>query len=124
MKKISSFLAKATLLSVLFLTIAPLATSNTAAAQSSITITTTGVSTADSNALVDSMCRALNIVTGSGGKAFAAFAIITVGVGFFTGKISWGLLIGVALGIAAMFGAPTIVSAINGKSTVSCGSVN
>jgi type IV secretory pathway VirB2 component (pilin) len=63
------------------------------------------------------MCNALAVVTGSAGKTFAAFAIISVGVGFFTGKVSWGLMIGVAAGIAAMFGAPSIVAAISGQDT-------
>jgi type IV secretory pathway VirB2 component (pilin) len=75
----------------------------------------------DDNAFVDTLCNALKIITGSGGKAFAAFAIISIGIGFFTGKISWGLLIGVTAGIAAMFGAPTIVAAISGGSAVDCG---
>jgi type IV secretory pathway VirB2 component (pilin) len=74
----------------------------------------------DDNAFVDTLCNALKIITGSGGKAFAAFAIISIGIGFFTGKISWGLLIGVTAGIAAMFGAPTIVAAISGGSAVDC----
>lgn len=76
--------------------------------------------TADNNVLVDTMCNALAIITGSAGKAFAAFAIISVGIGFFTGKVSWGLMIGVAAGIAAMFGAPSIVSAISGKGQFEC----
>lgn len=80
--------------------------------------------TANNNELVNTMCRVLNIVTGNAGKAFAAFAIISVGIGFFTGKVSWGLMIGVAAGIAAMFGAPTIVSAISGGTTFDCSSVN
>jgi hypothetical protein len=63
------------------------------------------------------MCNVQRVVTGNAGKAFAAFAIISIGVGFFTGKVSWGLMIGVAAGIAAMFGAATIVSAITGKTT-------
>ena len=79
------------------------------------------VATANDNALVDTMCNALKLVTGNAGKAFAAFAIISLGIGFFTGKVSWGLMIGVALGIAAMFGAPTIVAVLSGKDAYSCG---
>lgn len=75
---------------------------------------------ADNNAFVNTLCRALQIVTGKGGKAFAAFAIISIGIGFFTGKVSWGLMIGVTAGIAAMFGAPTIVAAIGGGSAADC----
>lgn len=119
MKKLSSFLAKIALLSFFFLAIAPAIVpvlSSDAHAQSSIT------TSASSNQLVDTMCYAMKIVTGNAGKAFAAFAIISVGIGFFTGKVSWGLMIGVAAGIAAMFGAPSIVSAISGKGAYDCGS--
>jgi len=75
---------------------------------------------ADDNKFVDTICNILSIATGNGGKAFAAFAIISLGIGFFTGKVSWGLMIGVACGIAAMFGAPTIVAAISGEDAFSC----
>jgi type IV secretory pathway VirB2 component (pilin) len=70
-----------------------------------------------SNSFSRTICNALRIVTGTAGKTFAAFAIIAVGIGFFSGKVSWGLMIGVAAGIAAMFGAPSIVAAISGQST-------
>ena len=68
-----------------------------------------------SNSLTRVMCNALRLVTGSAGKTFAAFAIIATGIGFFSGKVSWGLMIGVAAGIATMFGAPSIVAAISGQ---------
>ena len=63
------------------------------------------------------MCNAYRIVTGSAGATFAAFAVIATGLGFFTGKVSWGFMIGVAAGIASMFGAPSIVAAISGVTT-------
>jgi type IV secretory pathway VirB2 component (pilin) len=66
------------------------------------------------NTFSKSICNAFRIVTGSAGKTFAAFAIIATGIGFFSGKVSWGLMIGVAAGIATMFGAPSIVAAISG----------
>ena len=69
-----------------------------------------------SNSLNRVMCNALRIVTGGAGKTFAAFAVIATGIGFFTGKVSWGLMIGVAAGIATMFGASSIVAAISGES--------
>ena len=74
----------------------------------------------DYNEFAKVMCRVLDIATGTGGKAFAAFAIISVGIGFFTGKVSWGLMIGVAAGIAAIFGAQSIVAAISGKEEGDC----
>ena len=67
-----------------------------------------------SNTFSKSICNAFRIVTGGAGKTFAAFAIIATGIGFFSGKVSWGLMIGVAAGIATMFGAPSIVAAISG----------
>jgi len=74
----------------------------------------------DDNAFVTAFCNILAIVTGQAGRAFAAFAVLSVGIGFFTGKVSWGLLIGVTAGIAALFGAPTIVDAIAGGDDSSC----
>lgn len=78
---------------------------------------------AEQNALTRVMCNVLQIVTGTAGKTFAAFAIVSIGIGFFTGKVSWGLMIGVAAGIAAMFGAATIVAAITGQSAGDCSTI-
>ncbi|MBU6338606.1 MAG: TrbC/VirB2 family protein [Rickettsiales bacterium] len=66
------------------------------------------------------MCNASNIATGPAGKAFACFAIISVGIGFFTGRMSFGLMIGVSMGIATIYGAPTVVSALTGKALFEC----
>ena len=84
--------------------------SSAVAAQLSQT-NTDGVS---DNKLVKVLCNAYAMIIGTGGKTLAAFAIISAGIGFFTGKVSWGLLIGIAAGIGAMFGAPSIVAAVSG----------
>lgn len=76
---------------------------------------TVWVHDASANSITDSVCNSLQMVTGSGGKAFAAFSIISVGIGFFTGKVSWGLMVGVAAGIGVIFGAPSLLSAISGE---------
>ncbi len=118
---LNSTLKKLTILSVLSLlfVFAPIATgSNDAIAQDS-----TQDNTADVNALTGTMCRAFQLATGTAGKTFAAFAIISMGLGFFTGKVSWGLMIGVMAGIAAIFGAPTMVSAIGGEEAMDCDTV-
>ena len=84
---------------------------------------TGGSSLAEDNALTRVLCNVYKVVTGKAGKTFAAFAIISAGIGFFTGKLQWGLLIALTLGIAAIFGAPTIVGAITGNGTggaISC----
>ena len=101
---------------LLALAIAGSVNANSAFAQSVSTVS----ADASANSLVTAMCNVMMITTGNAGKAFAAFAIVSVGIGFFTGKVSWGLMVGVAAGIAAMFGAPQIVSAISGRSSVDC----
>ena len=126
MKKLSSFLAKIALLSFFLVAVSPVAVpllSSDAFAQTTAAATTLGTIISDdhnNNILVRTMCNALKIVTGNAGKAFAAFAILSVGIGFFTGKVSWGLMIGVAAGIALIFGAPSVVSAISGGSAFDC----
>lgn len=75
---------------------------------------------ADDTKLSTVMCNVLDIVTGKAGKVFAGFAVVSVGIGFFTGKVSWGLMVGVAAGIAAIFGANSIVSALSGETEANC----
>lgn len=75
---------------------------------------------ANAAAFLAEFCNLTNIVTGNAGKAIAAFGVVSVGVGFFTGRVSWGLLVGVTTGVGLMFGAPTIVSAISGNETYFC----
>jgi len=120
MKQISSLIARVTIFSFFLLAVAPALIPVMSSAAFAQTTLIANSSTVNSNVLVDVMCNVLRIVTGNGGKAFAAFAILSVGIGFFTGKVSWGLMIGVAAGIAAMFGANSIVSAITGQSTMDC----
>ncbi len=101
------------------------ATPTTTTTTTTTTAASTGVqksTTSNKTDLSKVMCNVLAIVTGTAGKTFAAFAIVSVGIGFFTGKVSWGLMVGVAAGIAAIFGAPTIVSAIAGGGPTDCAS--
>jgi len=82
---------------------------------------TSSSASSDSNALTKVLCNVYKITTGKAGKTFAAFAVISAGVGFFTGKLQWGLLIALVLGISAIFGAPSIVSAITNDAQPTCG---
>lgn len=70
--------------------------------------------------LSEGFCNAIAFVTGRTGKALATIAIITVGVGALMGKVSWGLAILVALGIAIIFGAEAIMGAISGDAGTGC----
>lgn len=115
MKKISSFIAKLLTFSLLCAALVP-ATAIVSKDAFAASVTTNY----ESNALTTTMCNAMKIVTGKAGKAFAAFAILSLGVGFFAGKVSWSLMIATALGISGIFGAPTVVAAITGESAEDC----
>lgn len=74
---------------------------------------------ASNNALEAVFCNIVSLLTGTTGKAVATVAIIAVGVGALLGKISWGMALIVAVGVALVFGAGTIVSAL-GASANDC----
>ena len=69
----------------------------------------------ESNAFSQAICNLMNVVTGNAGRAVVGVVVIVVGIMFFLGKVSWSLVLAVALGAGAMFGAPAIVSVITGK---------
>jgi type IV secretion system protein VirB2 len=117
MKIDSKQLFKISLVTASILALLPILSSNFSLASEALAQVEDVASSVSSNSLTRVMCNALRIVTGSAGKTFATFAIIATGIGFFTGKVSWGLMIGVAAGIATMFGGPSIVAAISGQST-------
>ena len=118
MKIHSVQLIKICLVTASIVAVLPILSSNVGLASEALAQGTADVSAnVSSNSLTRVMCNALKIVTGSAGKTFATFAVIATGIGFFTGKVSWGLMIGVAAGIATMFGGPSIVAAISGEST-------
>ena len=118
MKIHSVQLIKICLVTASIVAVLPILSSNVGLASEALAQGTADVSAnVSSNSLTRVMCNALKIVTGSAGKTFATFAVIATGIGFFTGKVSWGLMIGVAAGIATMFGGPSIVAAISGEDT-------
>jgi type IV secretory pathway VirB2 component (pilin) len=73
---------------------------------------------ADKNALGDLFCNVYSFVTGTGGRMLAVFIIIFIGVSLLTGKAQPSMMIIPAIGIAFVFGAPTILSLIVGRATV------
>ena len=72
---------------------------------------------ASNNAIEMVFCNVVNVLNGVTGRAIATVAVIAVGVGALLGKISWGMALIVALGVALIFGAGTIVTALGGTST-------
>lgn len=87
----------------------------------------TGSDTANSKigstSMTDVLCSIMKFITGGVGKTFASFAVIFVGIGFLTGKTTWTAMITFALGIAAIFGAPTVIKAFTGG-TAACSAYN
>lgn len=74
----------------------------------------------EDDAMTKVLCNVYVFITGGIGKTICSFVIIGVGIGFFTGKVSWGTLIGVALGIASLFGGPSIMKAVTGSTAAPC----
>ncbi|HEU5047437.1 MAG TPA: TrbC/VirB2 family protein [Rickettsiales bacterium] len=66
------------------------------------------------NAIEQVFCNVVAVLNGPTGKAIATVAIIAVGIGALLGKISWGMALIVALGVALIFGAGTIVDNLGG----------
>ena len=72
------------------------------------------------NDIAKTLCNAVVILRGTPVKIVAAIMVMAVGAGFLLGKIDIKLVIGVALGVAVVFGAPTIYNAVTGNNSGSC----
>lgn len=73
-----------------------------------------GAGGGDAGKITEVLCTLVNWMTGATGRAIATLAIIIIGVGALMGKVSWGMAIIVALGIAIIFGAPTLLNLLGG----------
>lgn len=60
--------------------------------------------------LTGALCNVVELLTGTIGKAIATIAIVFLAFMLFVGKISWGVAIATAIGIAAIPAAPQIVN--------------
>ena len=72
------------------------------------------------------LCQVANAMTGTLGQGLATIAVLFLGIGAFFGKVNWGLAVMVAVGIAAIFGAASIVGVIGATNDGSggCGAVS
>lgn len=66
------------------------------------------------SSMEDLICNVLGFLTGGVGKALAAFACMGIALAFLGGKVSWTLILTFSLGMACIFGAPTIIKAFTG----------
>ena len=69
----------------------------------------------EDNAFGQAICNLMNVVTGNAGRAVVGVVVIVVGIMFFLGKVTWSLVLAIALGAGAIFGAPAIVKIVTGK---------
>ncbi len=70
-----------------------------------------------SNNVGDVVCQILVLATGQVARAVGVIGILFLGIGAFFGKVNWGLVIMVGVGVAGIFGAATIAEAIADATT-------
>lgn len=68
----------------------------------------------------NTLCRVVNAMTGTVGKAVSSIAVFFLGLGLFMGKVSWSVALAVAIGIGIIFGAPLIIDQLSGESAKNC----
>jgi len=71
-------------------------------------------SSRDGNKLAYALCQGVKITTSTPFKVIAAIFVMATGAGFLLGKVQIQTIIGVALGVATIFGAPKIYNVIKG----------
>ena len=60
------------------------------------------------------LCNVIGVAQGNTGKTIAILVVISIAIGLFLGKITWGVAIAVAVGMGVLFGAGPMVFAISG----------
>jgi type IV secretory pathway VirB2 component (pilin) len=68
----------------------------------------------NNNKLAYALCKGVQITTSTPFKVIAAIFVMATGAGFLLGKVQIQTIIGVALGVATIFGAPKIYNVIKG----------
>ena len=64
------------------------------------------------------ICYVVAVVFGQLGRALAVLAVMIVGIGATLGKVSWGLAVTVAVGVAVLFGSADIVRILLGDNRI------
>ena len=68
----------------------------------------------DPTGIVGIFCNVINQVTGGIGKVICIIILISMALGLFLGKITWGVAISVMIGMGMLFGATAVVDVIAG----------
>ena len=67
---------------------------------------------AEATTMEKGICSVVEFLQSGTGKALATVAVTIIGIGALLGKVSWGMALLVAVGVAVIFGAGSIVDAI------------
>jgi type IV secretory pathway VirB2 component (pilin) len=73
----------------------------------------TGTNNDGSASIVKVICNVIGIAQGNTGKTISILVVISMAIGLFLGKITWGVAIAVAVGMGVLFGANTMVGFIS-----------
>lgn len=77
-------------------------------------------STNASSQITNILCNAINQISGPIGRTISVLVVISVALGLFVGKITWGLAIAIAVGMGILFGATSVVGLLSGDGTQPC----
>lgn len=66
------------------------------------------------------LCNIVEYFDSKLATVFAIFAVVMIGIAFFLGKISWGMIVSVILGIGIIKGATSIIKKVSGQNSGYC----
>jgi type IV secretory pathway VirB2 component (pilin) len=66
------------------------------------------------------LCKTVKYFDKKLASVFAIFAVVMIGIAFFLGKISWGMIVSVIIGIGIIKGATTIIKKVSGQNEGYC----
>ena len=69
----------------------------------------------DPTGIITIFCNVIDQITNGVGKVIAILILISMAIGLFLGKITWGLAIAVMVGMGMLFGASGVVDTIAPK---------
>ena len=76
---------------------------------------------AENNPISDNMCKIYYATTGTIARVIAIFVIVVTAVGFFLGKVSWGIIISIGIAIGLMFSGRSLLQTFVGpKASSGC----
>jgi type IV secretory pathway VirB2 component (pilin) len=73
------------------------------------------VTFAESNEISDGLCKLFYLMTSSVLKIVCVFVLVVTALGFFLGKISWGMIISIAVAVAVIFSSESLLVLFVGK---------